>query len=85
MVRENKDSGHISTLLKMQDCGKCVTSLQFCALSGLLVVAHLSGEVRVYQFSSPAHEIVTYEASGKSRKKLNLQEESGRSVRVDLN
>ena len=53
--------------------------MQFCALSGLLVVAHHEGELRVYQFSTAAHEVVTYEAARQGRS-LRQEADSGRSV-----
>lgn len=52
--------------------------LQFCPKSGLLVVGHANGEVRMYQFSPLAYEVSTYEATSRSHKKLRAEEESGR-------
>ena len=51
--------------------------LQISLESGLLVVGHEKGEVRVYQFSQVANEATSVELSGPNRK-ASHEEESGR-------
>ncbi len=51
--------------------------LQVCTVTGILAVAHATGEVRVYQFSSAAHEVVSLHLS-RPDKRARQEEESGR-------
>ena len=51
--------------------------LQISLESGLLVIGHEKGEVRVYQFSQVANEATSVELSGPNRK-ASHEEESGR-------
>lgn len=70
----------LSNFFNSSSIALTLTSMQFCAESGLLLVGHTNGEVRAYQFSPAACEVTTYEATSRSHKKLRPEEESGRHV-----
>lgn len=57
---------------------KAISIFQFCSESGLMVVGHTTGELRVYHFSPTANDVTNFEASGCSRKRLEADEDSGR-------